>query len=736
MSDLLAGLNPEQQAAVKAADGPVLIFAGAGSGKTRVLTHRIAYLIQEKQIPPYQILAVTFTNKAAGEMRDRIRELAGDNHGQINVGTFHSISARILRREAESLGYSRYFTIYDDDDGLRVIKQIFKDKNLPTDQVPPKGVFYTIKNYKNQMIGPDELVDQPFFFRGGIDLVEVYRLYERRLKQSNAMDFDDLLLKPIELFKNNPAILKLYQSRFRYILVDEYQDTNRAQFQMVKLLSEVHQNLCVVGDDDQSIYGWRGADIRNILDFQDAFPKAQIFKLERNYRSTKTIVTAASAVVGNNRDRATKQLWTEAEQGDPITVLHASDDQHEARLIADKLLEISQQSELTFSDMAILYRTNAQSRALEERLRDYGIPYQLVGGTKFYDRKEVKDSLAYLRIIQNPADDVSVARVLNTPPRGIGKTSELRLASFALDEDISLFEALKRVDETAVGTGPGNRVKDFVTLIEKHGARLAESDLGDWVQAYLIETGLIQQYQAEDSEEAESRIENIYELINGIREFQGRHEEPTLEAFLEEVALLTDVDKLTDDRRQVTLMTCHSAKGLEFPIVFLAGLEEGLFPLIRQTDGDGDLEEERRLFYVGLTRAEKRAFISYCSARQRYGETLLAKPSRFISEIPMDLMEMSTAKVLGDEQPVTTGTNRRGKIMSERKQSPFVAKRIKPEEAVDYAVGQTVEHAYFGRGRIMAITGSGGDSKLTILFAGNQQKKIIARYAKLKIITK
>ncbi|MCF7801128.1 MAG: UvrD-helicase domain-containing protein [Candidatus Marinimicrobia bacterium] len=736
MSDLLAGLNPEQQAAVEAADGPVLIFAGAGSGKTRVLTHRIAYLIQEKQVPPQHILAVTFTNKAAGEMRDRILALVGERHGQINVGTFHAISARILRREAESLGYSRYFTIYDDDDGLRVVKQIFKDKNLPTDQVPPKGVFYSIKNYKNQMIGPDELADQPYFFRGGIDLVEVYKLYERRLKHSNAMDFDDLLLKPIELFQKNPAILKLYQNRFRYILVDEYQDTNRAQFQLVKILSEQHGNLCVVGDDDQSIYGWRGADIRNILDFREAFPKARIFKLERNYRSTKTIVSAASAVVGNNRDRASKQLWTEADQGDPITVLHASDDQHEARLIADKLLELSHQSDLAFSDMAILYRTNAQSRALEERLRDYGIPYQLVGGTKFYDRKEVKDTLAYLRIIQNPADDVSVARVLNTPPRGIGKTSELRLASFALEQDISLFDALQRVDETAVGSGPANRVKGFVELIQKHQSRLSNADLGDWVQGYINDTGLIQQYQAEDSEDAESRIENIYELINGIREFQGRSEQPTLAAFLEEVALLTDVDKLDEDRRQVTLMTCHSAKGLEFPIVFLAGLEDGLFPLIRQSEGEGDLEEERRLFYVGLTRAEQRAFISYCSARQRYGETMLAKPSRFISEIPTDLLEMTTDGVTEDQYSRTAGTNRRGKIMSERKQSPFVAKRIKSEEIVDYAVGQTVEHAYFGRGRILTMSGSGGDTKLTILFAGNQQKKIIARYAKLKIITK
>lgn len=734
MPDLLAGLNPEQRAAVEATDGPVLIFAGAGSGKTRVLTHRIAYLIQEKQVLPQHILAVTFTNKAAGEMRERILSLVGTQQGQITVGTFHSISARILRREAESLGYSRYFTIYDDDDGLRVVKQIFKDKNLPTDQVPPKGVFYTIKNYKNQMIGPEALADQPFFFRGGVDLVEVYKLYEHRLKHSNAMDFDDLLLKPLELFQHNPAILKLYQQRFRYILVDEYQDTNRAQFQLVKLLSQHHGNLCVVGDDDQSIYGWRGADIRNILDFQEAFPKAQIFKLERNYRSTKTIVTAASAVVGNNRDRATKQLWTEAEQGEPITVLQASDDQHEARLIGDQLLELSGKSGLEFSDMAILYRTNAQSRALEERLRDYGIPYQLVGGTKFYDRKEVKDALAYLRIIQNPADDVSVARVLNTPPRGIGKTSELRLAAFALEQNISLFEALLRVDETAVGSGPANRVKVFVALIRKHQSRLPGADLGDWVQAYINETGLIQQYEVEDSEEAVSRIENIYELINGIREFQGRHEQPTLEAFLEEVALLTDVDRLADDRRQVTLMTCHSAKGLEFPVVFLAGLEDGLFPLIRQSGGEDDLEEERRLFYVGLTRAEKRAFISYCSARQRYGETMLARPSRFISEIPAELMEMSTDGESGEYRSGPTGANRRGRSMSERKQSPFVAKRIKAEAAVEYAVGQTVEHAYFGRGKILAMTGSGGDAKLTILFAGNQQKKIVARYAKLKII--
>jgi len=735
--DILAGLNAEQQSAVTAVNGAVLIFAGAGSGKTRVLTHRIAYLIQHEHVAPHNILAVTFTNKAAGEMQTRILDIIGEQHGRVNVGTFHSISARILRREAESLGYDRYFTIYDDDDGLRVVKQIFKDRNLPTEQVPPKSVFYSIKNYKNQMIGPDELEGQPFFFRGGIDLVEIYKLYERRLKHNNALDFDDLLLKPLELFKNNPGILKLYQDRFRYILVDEYQDTNRAQFQLVKQLSALHGNLCVVGDDDQSIYGWRGADIRNILDFKAAFPTAQIFKLERNYRSTKTIVSAAAAVVGNNRDRAEKQLWTEAEQGLPILVMHASDDQHEARMIAEKILDLSSEPELDFSKMAILYRTNAQSRAIEERLRDSGIPYQLVGGTKFYDRKEIRDALAYLRIVQNPSDDVSVARVLNTPPRGVGKTSEAHLASYALEHDLRFFDALRQVDATAVGSGPANRVKEFVALVEKHSALLPESDLGDWAQAYINETKLIQQYQAEESDDAESRIENIYELINGIREFQGRHEEPTLAAFLEEVALITDIDNLDKARRQVTLMTCHSAKGLEFPVVFLAGLEDGLFPLIRQTESESDLEEERRLFYVGLTRAEKRAFISYCSARQRYGETILARPSRFILEIPRDLIQMpqEASITISSKSSSNRNIQEADRKSITKKQSPFIANRIHPEQPTDYATGQTVEHAFFGRGKILQVIGSGSEAKLTIMFSGNQQKKILARYAKLNIIS-
>ncbi len=734
MSDILAGLNPQQRAAVTALAGPVLIFAGAGSGKTRVLTHRIAYLIHEKKIPPYQILAVTFTNKAAGEMRDRIISLSGERKGRVNVGTFHSISARILRREAEVLGYDRYFSIYDDADGLRIVKQIFKDKNFSSERVPPKRAFYSIKHYKNQMITPAEVADQPLMMRGGVDLAEIYNLYQKRLKQNNAMDFDDLLLKPLELFSQNPAILRMYRNRFQYILVDEYQDTNRAQFQLVKYLSSQHRNLCVVGDDDQSIYGWRGADIRNILDFKATFPKARIFKLEQNYRSTQTIVKAAAAVVGNNRDRAEKVLWTEAATGDPITLLAARDDQHEARLIVDEIRGLTQRKSYTPSDIAILYRTNAQSRALEERLRDFTIPYQIVGGTKFYDRKEIKDALAYLRIIQNHADDLSLARILNTPPRGIGKSSEAHLAAFALENEISLYEVLSHVNETPVGTGPSKRIREFSDLIESNVASLNNSDLGVWAEDFIKATGMIHQYEAEATEEADSRIDNIYELLNGIREYQGRSEEPSLAGFLEEVALVTDIDDLEAGRQQVTLMTCHSAKGLEFPVVFLTGLEEGLFPLIRQDSDESGVEEERRLFYVGLTRARKKAFISYCNARRRYGETLLTKPSRFINEIPDDLFELKAGG--SPARPTLKRTSRAGRasVVREKTRSPLQAHRLIKEIKDDYAPGRIVEHAYFGRGRILQVAGSGPEAKLTILFSGNQQKKILVRYANLTII--
>ncbi len=732
--DVLAGLNPQQRAAVEALEGPVLVFAGAGSGKTRVLTHRVAHLIATGEAEPHEILAVTFTNKAAGEMRDRIIKLVGESRGFVSMGTFHSICASILRRDAVNIGFEPGFSIYDDEDGQRLVKQIMQDQNIATDLVKPSAVFYTIKQYKSQMVFPGDAVDLAV---SSFDekAVRIYSLYQQRLKLNNAMDFDDLLLKPLELFGQFPNVLEKYQRRYRYILVDEYQDTNRAQFLFVEALSREHRNLCVVGDDDQSIYGWRGADISNILDFKQAFPDAKIFKLEQNYRSTKTIVAAASAVVGNNVNRAEKELFTELDQGDALKVLDARDDLDEGRLIVEEIQQLSRQGKLSYRDFALLYRTNAQSRSLEDVLRRIGIPYQIIGGTRFYERREIKDILAYFRLVINPADDISFQRVINVPTRGIGMTSQQKIAQYAVQNGISNFAAGTRADEIGLSRGADRRVSEFIAMIQKFAQESQQLDLNDWARQLVDRLGFIEYYRKDGTDESLARIENIYELLSAIDEYCERDEDASLVGYMEEVVLLTDIDNYNREGEQVTLMTLHSAKGLEFPIVFLTGMEDGLFPLQRSIEEASELEEERRLFYVGITRAMQRAYLSAARVRQRYGELMVSRPSRFLDEIPPDLLERV-------EEPVLVRTPRaasRSRMFdrgvtrpSQRKRSIAAVSHKAPDTT--FKAGMSVEHAFFGTGKVTSVEGEGPDAKLSVVFQGNVHKKLIAKFANLKII--
>ena len=741
MPNILAGLNPQQKAAVEAVEGPVLIFAGAGSGKTRVLTHRIAQMIYSGVAAPNEILAVTFTNKAAGEMRERVTRMLGEALAYVNMGTFHSICARILRREALHIGYEPGYSIYDDDDGQRVVKKIMKDLNMATDIIKPSSVFYGIKQFKSKMIFPDEAADLAL---SSFDdkVVQIYALYQAELKKCSAMDFDDLLLKPLELFEKAPHILKKYQDAYKFIMVDEYQDTNRAQYLFVEALSREHKNLCVVGDDDQSIYGWRGADIGNILDFQQTFPGARIFKLEQNYRSTKTILAAASAVVKLNENRAAKELFTEGAEGEPIQVLQGRNELDEGRMIVDEIQTVCRKKQHGFQDIALLYRTNAQSRPLEDVLRRNGIPYQIIGGTKFYDRMEVKDILGYFRLIVNPLDDVSFMRVINKPARGIGSTSQEAIAAFAANHGVSLFSAATRAQEFGLTSRAFNRVIEFVQLLSKYAGMLSELDLEEWARVFVDELGFVNAYKTEGTTESEARIDNIYELLSAISEYARRADQPSLSGYMEEVALLTDIDNFNRDKQQVTLMTLHSAKGLEFPIVFLTGMEDGLFPLQRSTEQREELEEERRLFYVGLTRAKERAYLSGAQMRQRYGETLYSKPSRFLDEIPAHLLNYGTRTL--DDFSVDLFRQKSDMKVTRTKPSKPVGKKpttgmkralgtLNEHQPGVFTAGMQVGHKIFGKGRILIVDGAGPEAKLTVMFQGNVKKKLIAKFANLDV---
>jgi len=715
----LEQLNPQQRKAVKLTGGPILIFAGAGSGKTRVLTHKIAYLIQEVGLPADNILAVTFTNKAADEMKKRVQELLNMDVSAMSVGTFHSISARILRKEIHQLGYNNDFAIYDMEDSRALVKGVIRDLNLDEKTFVPKAVQTQISKVKNKMISPELLTKttEGFFDE---KVCEIYGLYQHSLRKNNALDFDDLLLKPLELFKEHPQRLKFYQEKYQYVLVDEYQDTNKPQFELIYALSSKHRDVCVVGDDDQSIYSWRGADINNILNFSDAFGESSIIKLEQNYRSTKTILECAWTVVSRNITRAEKKLWTENAQGEKVKILECRDERDESWKLLKVIRDEIRQFSYGFNDLVILYRTNAQSRVVEDILRREGVPYQIIGGIKFYDRKEIKDVLAYLRLIINPNDGISFDRIVNFPPRGIGKTTLEKIHKIANQNKITYLALLEELDRLSVGTKQKKALHEFSQLIHKFKTAYKDQNTTFITTDLLLDIDLRNYYENQNTQEAFERWANVEELINSIADFQDNREEGSLREFLEEVSLLTDIDRWNEADEAVTLMTIHSAKGLEFPVVMVTGLEEGLFPLGPHSYEIEELEEERRLFYVALTRAEKKAYLSFAHARRRFGGAPIpTTQSRFLHELPEELLEYILPAQRTDRQGYS---------------SP-VSKPIVPStRSNELSIGHQVEHKLFGKGKILAVEGTGETAKLTIIFSGNVRKKLIAKYANLTLL--
>ena len=705
----LDNLNDKQLEAVKSVGTPNLIFAGAGSGKTRVLTYKIAYLIKEIGIPPEAILAVTFTNKAAQEMKSRVQELLDFDISSISIGTFHSISAQILRKEIHHLGMSNSFIIYDQPDSTSVIKDSIKDLGLDIKQFEPKTFKNHISSLKNQLISCDEAESLADDFLSK-KVAEVYKIYQEQLVANSALDFDDLLLKPLELFKKFPNILEKYQKKYKYVLVDEYQDTNKPQFKFIHSISINHREICVVGDDDQSIYGWRGADISNILNFSEAFGDSKIFKLEQNYRSTQNILDAAYFVISKNSKRAEKRIWTDNKEGEPIYIVENPNDLSEADKIIQLISENTSNNEYDLNDIVILYRTNAQSRIIEDKLRRQGIPYHIIGGVKFYERKEIKDVLAYLRIILNHSDNVSLLRILNFPVRGVGKTSIDKIVQFSKDNKISVFDSLNKINDINIGVSQKKTLQNFAANIIKLSNSIDTTSMVDLVNEVISVFNIKDHYDKQNTSESSERWQNIEELINGIVEYESDKEGSNLVDFLEEVSLLTDIDKWNDEVKQVTLMTLHSSKGLEFPIVFISGLEEGLFPISQYIEQNEELEEERRLFYVGATRAMDKLYLSYSKFRRRFGAEIMPMvTSRFIKELPdKNIKYLDNRSIYNETRTI-----------------------IKDAE---YKKGQIVEHSLFGKGKIIYVEGSGTESKLTVIFHGNVQKKLIAKYANLKIV--
>lgn len=638
MNNLLDSLNKQQREAVVHTEGPLLILAGAGSGKTRVLTHRIAYLINEKGVYPSNILAITFTNKAAREMKERVEKLLEGSY-DMWISTFHSACARILRMEIERLqGYKKNFIIFDTDDQAKIIKECLKELNYNEKNFPPKEMISSISKAKDQLMTPGKFMD-----RYGRDfrlkkVADIYALYQKKLMGNNALDFDDILFKTVELFQNNPDVLQRYQQKFKYIMVDEYQDTNFCQYMLVNLLAKNHRNLCVVGDDDQSIYSWRGADIGNILNFEKDFPDAKVIKLEQNYRSTQTILDAANSVISNNFGRKSKRLWTDNGEGKAIVYYKAMDERDEADFIIGEIDKLAFQEQKNLNSFAILYRTNAQSRVIEEMCMARGIPYKIVGGHRFYDRMEVKDVIAYLRVIQDPEGDLSIKRIINVPKRGIGKATIDQLEEYARQNGISFYEALLFVDNIdGIGKKAKNSIKDFVRLIAELMDIAENESASEVINQVILKSGYLEELEKGD-DEAQERGKNIKELISAALEYEEKNEDNSLMGFLENMALMSDIDGLKEDREGVTMMTLHSAKGLEFPVVFICGLEEGLFPTQRAFFEEHQLEEERRLMYVGVTRAKEKLYLTSAFERTLFGNTSYTMESRFLREIPKDLI--------------------------------------------------------------------------------------------------
>lgn len=732
-------LNEPQQEAVYYTDGPLLILAGAGSGKTRVLTHRIAYLIEEKGINPWNILAITFTNKAAGEMRERVDSLVGFGAESIWVSTFHSMCVRILRRHIELLGYDTNFTIYDTDDQKTLMKDVCKLLQIDTKIYKERALLSTISQAKNELATPEE-----FRLNAGGDysrrkIAEVYEEYEKQLKANNALDFDDLLIKTVQLFQTQKDVLEYYQERFRYIMVDEYQDTNTVQFELVRLLASKYRNLCVVGDDDQSIYKFRGANIKNILNFEQFFEDAKVIKLEQNYRSTENILNAANAVIRHNFGRKNKTLWTDKGEGEKLQFRQFDTAYDEAEYIVEDIRDHVNKSECTYNDNAILYRTNAQSRMFEEKFVTANIPYKVVGGVNFYARREIKDLLSYLKTVDNGKDDLAVRRIVNVPKRGIGLTSINRVQDYASAYEIGFYDALRAVDLIPnIGRGAA-KLESFVALIEHFKADAKDMSISDLMQEIIDETGYIDSLQAEDLVEAEARIENIDELKSKIAAYEETCEEnnepATLSGFLEEVALVADIDSLDESTDYVVLMTLHSAKGLEFPRVYLAGMEDGLFPsyMTITADDPEEVEEERRLCYVGITRAEEELTLTCARRRMIRGETQYNKMSRFLKEIPVELL--STGVVFEKETEAPLRQSAYAQARKTFKSSPFAGIKSFGSLSGDgpgYAEGDRVRHMKFGEGTVMHIVSGGRDYEVTVDFDSVGVKKMFAVFAKLQ----
>ncbi|NLY49023.1 MAG: DNA helicase PcrA [Clostridiales bacterium] len=742
--NILDDLNPEQKKAVMHDKGPLLILAGAGSGKTRVLTYRAAYLIEHRNVNPWNILAVTFTNKAAREMKERIDRLVGYGSENIWVSTFHSTCVRILRRFIDRIGYERSFSIYDDDDSRALMRDVCKYLDIDTKRIPEKSILNAISRAKDELIGPEE-----FEKNTGRDYMlkkqaEAYYEYQKRLKASNALDFDDLIFKTVELFMTDESALAYYQNRFQYIMVDEYQDTNTAQFRLIQLLAsgvneygEREYNLCVVGDDDQSIYKFRGANIQNILSFERAFPNTKVIKLEQNYRSTKSILSAANEVIANNIGRKPKTLWTANEQGEPVTYTLFDTDMDEAESVTGEIKRMVDNNQARYNDFAILYRTNAQSRMFEEKLIRKNIPYKIIGSVNFYARKEIKDLLAYMKTIDNGLDNIAVKRIINVPRRGIGAATIEKVDAYAINNGMSFYDALVRCEQIPGLERSCAKIMSFVSIIEGLRSRLYQENynLTELIDDILDATGYLKELEEEGSDEARERIANIDELVNKLVTYADEAEEaPTLSGFLEEVALVSDIDSFDESEDYLVLMTLHSAKGLEFPYVYICGMEEGIFPSYMAMYSDNpqdEIEEERRLCYVGITRARKRLSLTAARQRMMRGDISFNKPSRFIKEIPEHLLKINmpdrktmTSFAPDDYQP--SRMNYKPFAFSEPKQ--FAGNNL---GELEYGVGDTVRHFRFGLGKVTAITMGGRDYEVTVDFEEYGTKKLMASFAKL-----
>ncbi len=738
-AELLNGMNPRQKEAVLHTDGPLLLMAGAGSGKTRVLTHRIAYLIEEKEVNPWNILAITFTNKAAKEMKERVNAILASGGEDVWVSTFHSMCVRILRRDVDFIGYNRNFTIIDSSEQLTLMKRILKELNIDPKKYDPRSILGTISQAKNSLQTPQDFAKMQGSYYEEI-VAKCYAAYQKELQYNQCMDFDDLIMNTIRLFEEHPDSLTYYQNKFHYIHVDEYQDTNHAQYTLVNLLAGRFRNLCVVGDADQSIYGWRGADMQNILDFEKDYPDAAVILLEQNYRSTKNILSAANQVIENNSNRKPKNLWTENKEGNKITYYRADNERDETRFIVDRMQEEIRSNHRNYGDFAILYRTNAQSRVMEETLLKANIPYKMVGGHKFYDRKEIKDILAYLNVLANPQDSISFERIVNSPKRGIGPGSIEKLRSFASLHEWPLLEAAQNVELANIGGKAGQQLGSFGEMVQEVTQMIPYLTVTELTKEVLDRSGYLEDLKIQNTLEAQARIENLEEFLTVTQEFDKQFEqqneedadapEEKLTVFLNDLALVSDIDNLEEDASQVTLMTLHAAKGLEFPVVFLIGLEEGVFPLSRALMEESELEEERRLAYVGITRAEEALYLTNAFSRTLYGRTQYNRPSRFVEEIDQELLEIEGMRPTPKKTPVSA--KKTAYSYKQPETAVVSSKSATGGEKNSWKPGDKVKHKKWGLGTVVRVSGTSKDLELDVAFPSQGVKRLLAAFAPIE----